>query len=123
MRYLPPFNFICLQEKARALAEPVGPLGSSKKKDIASTPEVSLLVNRPASELAELWKRGNLYGRANSLDSQVHPYVPSSSVRSKLNNVLLPGEKCGSCKKNRVMFLFSRECSYLVNHRKVARAA
>ena len=76
-------------------------MGSARRKEIVNVPEISLLVNRPRSKLADLWKRDTLHGWADSLNDPVPEYEPGEAVRKRLRKTLLPGEKCDECRKNR----------------------
>ena len=68
-------------------------------KEILDFDEVYMLVNLPRSRLATEWKRAEMYDWARRLDAPAKRYEPRQEVLRMTDSVLLPGDKCPSCKK------------------------
>ena len=76
-------------------------MGSTKPKEVLNEKEVSMLLNRPRSQLAEIWKRDALSQWASTLNEPPKTYAPTSHIQKKVSEVILSGEKCNQCKTRR----------------------
>ena len=75
-----------------------------------------MLVNLPRSRLATKWKRDLIHDWAKRLDTPPKRYEPSQEVLRNLDNTILPGDRCGNCKKAVARYVYPRNLKMLRYH-------
>ena len=71
----------------------------TKAKRFIDKKEVSRYLHLPRSKLVELWSRDSLQTWSASLNAPPPLYSPSERRHGLVQDVILPGERCASCKK------------------------
>ena len=76
-------------------------LGSNHHTLFLDTTDVYRRLHDPHSDFASKWSKQSLNQFANSLDSTPEDYIPSEEEMKRFKKVLLPGDVCSACTRNR----------------------
>ena len=94
--------------KAKLLAfSEVGPFGSCDHAHPLDTTSVLEDIRRPGSNLVDIWRKKSIYDWVKQLEEPPKTFRKPSACEENMNETLLLGGKCASCRKSRIATLRS----------------